>query len=66
MSQATTVDRGKWAEFFDTLSADHAGHSAANLRLRAAVAAGLSPRRFTEESAVRTSLTLRCTVRIIR
>lgn len=29
MSQATTVDRGKWAEFFDTLSADHAGHSAA-------------------------------------
>ncbi|GAB3979712.1 DUF5335 family protein [Actinoallomurus acanthiterrae] len=29
MSQTTTVDRGKWAEFFDTLSADHAGHSAA-------------------------------------
>lgn len=29
MSQATTVDRGKWAEFFDTLSADHAGQSAA-------------------------------------
>ncbi|GLY92575.1 DUF5335 family protein [Actinoallomurus iriomotensis] len=29
MSQATTVDHGKWAEFFDTLSADHAGHSAA-------------------------------------